>query len=84
MSSAATLRQVARRVGFWEAVCAIVLLLFAAITVLRFTRGLGAVTNLNDQFPWGLWIGFDVLCGVGLAAGAFTLTAVVHIFNLHR
>jgi Ni/Fe-hydrogenase subunit HybB-like protein len=84
MSSVAALRQVARRMGFWEAVLAVVLLLFAAITVLRFTRGLGAVTNLNDQFPWGLWIGFDVLCGVGLAAGAFTLTAIVHIFNLHR
>ena len=52
--------------------------------MLRFTRGLGAVTNLSDQFPWGLWIGFDVLCGVGLAAGAFTLTGIVHIFNLRR
>ncbi len=30
------------------------------------------VTNLSDTFPWGLWIGFDVLCGVGLAAGGFT------------
>jgi len=46
--------------------------------------GLGAVTNLNDQFPWGIWIGFDVLCGVGLAAGGFTLVAVVHIFNVER
>ena len=54
------------------------------VTVLRFTRGLGATTNLSDRFPWGLWIGFDVLCGVGLAAGAFTLTAIVHLFNLRR
>ena len=52
--------------------------------MLRFTRGLGATTNLSDRFPWGLWIGFDVLCGVGLAAGAFTLTAIVHLFNLRR
>ena len=72
------------RVGFWPAVCAVILVLFAGVTVLRFTRGLGAVTNLSDQFPWGLWIGFDVLCGVGLAAGAFTLTGIVHIFNLRR
>ena len=41
-------------------------------------------TNLNDQFPWGIWIGFDILCGVGLAAGGFTLVAVVHIFNIER
>ena len=52
--------------------------------VLRFTRGLGAVTNLTDRFPWGLWVGFDMLCGVGLAAGGFTLTTAVYIFNLKR
>jgi Ni/Fe-hydrogenase subunit HybB-like protein len=53
-------------------------------TVVRFTQGLGKSTNLSDQFPWGLWIGFDVLCGVMLAAGGFTLTAAVHIFNIKR
>ncbi len=84
MSGVAALRRVRGRLGFWEAVFAVVLLLFAGVAVLRFTRGLGAVTNLSDRFPWGLWVGFDVLCGVGLAAGAFTLTAIVHIFNLHR
>jgi len=53
-------------------------------TVLRFSGGLGASTNLSDSFPWGLWIGFDVLCGVMLAAGGFTLMAAVHIFNAER
>jgi Ni/Fe-hydrogenase subunit HybB-like protein len=53
-------------------------------TLVRFAQGLGRSTNLNDQFPWGLWIGFDVLCGVMLAAGGFTLTAAVHIFNIKR
>ncbi len=53
-------------------------------TVLRFTRGLGAVTNLSNDYPWGLWIGFDVLCGVALAAGGFSLAAAVHIFGLHK
>ncbi|NLC78080.1 MAG: hydrogenase, partial [Clostridia bacterium] len=38
----------------------------------RFFKGLGAATNLTDQSPWGLWIAFDVICGVALAAGAFT------------
>ena len=84
MTGAAAVRRATRWIGFWEAVFAVVLLLFAGVTVLRFSRGLGAVTNLNDKFPWGLWVGFDVLCGVGLAAGAFTLTAIVHIFNLRR
>ena len=69
---------------FWK----LVFLAFMAAglygTVVRFTQGLGRSTNLNDQFPWGLWIGFDVLCGVMLAAGGFTLTAAVHIFNIKR
>ena len=56
----------------------------AVVTVLRFWKGLGAVTNLSDQFPWGLWVGFDVLCGVGLAAGGFTITTAVYVFNLKR
>lgn len=50
----------------------------------RFTQGLGASTNLSDQFPWGLWIGFDVLCGVALAAGGFTISAAVYIFHVER
>jgi Ni/Fe-hydrogenase subunit HybB-like protein len=53
-------------------------------SLLRFTKGLGAATNLTDRFPWGLWIGFDVICGVGLAAGGFTLAATVYIFHLRR
>ncbi len=84
MNSTATLGSRRFRPGFWTAVFVVTFLAFAVVTVLRFTKGLGAVTNLSDQFPWGLWIGFDLLCGVGLAAGAFTLTAVVHLFNLKR
>ncbi len=53
-------------------------------TIVRFVVGLGASTRLNDRFPWGLWIGFDVLCGVGLAAGGFTVAGIVYIFNAKR
>ncbi len=70
------------RMGFWTVVGSLLVLVLGAITVVRFTRGLGAVTNLSDTFPWGLWIGFDVLCGVGLAAGGFAITATVHILHL--
>jgi len=72
------------KLTFWKAVLALVLLAGAVATVLRFAEGLGATTNLNDAFPWGLWIGFDVMCGVMLAAGGFTLTATVYIFNLKK
>jgi Ni/Fe-hydrogenase subunit HybB-like protein len=69
---------------FWKAVLVVLVLAAAYATLLRFGRGLGASTNLNDQFPWGIWIGFDVLCGVMLAAGGFTLTAAVHLLNIRR
>jgi c(7)-type cytochrome triheme protein len=73
-----------RVLTFWRAVFIALMAAGAYATYVRFVRGLGASTNLNDQFPWGLWIGFDVLVGVGLAAGGFVISAVVHIFNIER
>ena len=69
---------------FWRAVLLVILAAGFYSTLLRFTKGLGAATHLTDRFPWGLWIGFDVICGVGLAAGGFTLAAIVYVFNLRR
>jgi Ni/Fe-hydrogenase subunit HybB-like protein len=54
----------------------------AAVTVARFAHGLGAVSNLSDTAPWGLWIGFDVMGGVALAAGGFVVAAAVYILGL--
>ncbi len=68
----------------WRAIFAAILLSGLYATYLRIFHGLGGATNLSDRFPWGVWIAFDVLCGVGLAAGGFTLVAVVHIFNIER
>ena len=50
----------------------------------RFLFGIGAVTNLNNQYPWGLWIGVDVAAGVALAAGGFTSAALVYIMHRER
>lgn len=72
------------RLSPWKLLLSFIFFAGAYATVIRFGRGLGASTNLNDQFPWGLWVGFDVLCGVMLAAGGFTIMAVVHIFNIER
>ena len=72
------------KLTFWRAVLMLVLAAGFYSTLLRFTKGLGAATNLSDQFPWGIWIGFDVLCGVGMAAGGFTLAAVVYVFHIER
>jgi Ni/Fe-hydrogenase subunit HybB-like protein len=47
----------------------------------RFVFGIGSVTNLDDQHPWGIWIGLDVAAGVALAAGGFTTAALGHIMH---
>ena len=54
------------------------------VILLRFALGIGAVTHLSNQFPWGIWIGFDVMSGVALAAGGFVMAATVHIFGIER
>ncbi len=56
----------------------------ALASLVRFVFGLGATTNLNDTYPWGLWISFDVVTAVPLAAGAFTLGAIVHCFHIKK
>ncbi len=56
----------------------------AVILYFRFAHGLGAVTNLSQQFPWGLWIGFDVMTGVAFAGGAYVLTFMVYILRLEE
>jgi len=61
-----------------------IILLGAAILVVRFTRGLGSVTNLSQEYPWGFWIGFDVITGVALAGGAYVITFVVYVMRLEK
>lgn len=68
----------------FNVIAAIILITGAAITVLRFTGGLAAVTNLDDNYPWGIWIGFDLLAGVALAAGGYVTSAAVYIFGMKR
>ncbi len=72
------------KLTFWKVIFLALLAVGAYGAFVRFTQGLGPSTNLSDQFPWGIWVGFDVLCGVMLAAGGFTLTAAVHILNIKR
>lgn len=61
-----------------------VMLVGLAILVVRFTQGLGSVTNLNQEYPWGFWIGFDVVTGVALAGGAYVITFVVYVMKVEN
>jgi Ni/Fe-hydrogenase subunit HybB-like protein len=70
------------RLTFWKTVWLVIMGLGLYSTYVRYARGLGAVSNMTDQFPWGFWIGFDCLCGVMLAAGGFCMVGAVYLFNV--
>jgi len=59
-----------------------IILLGMVLIVLRFAKGLGSVTNLSQEFPWGLWVGFDVVTGVAFAGGAYVITFMVYILGM--
>jgi Ni/Fe-hydrogenase subunit HybB-like protein len=61
-----------------------IILLGIILLWIRFTKGLSAVTNLSQDFPWGLWIGLDVNVGVAFAGGAYVLTFMVYILRLKK
>lgn len=66
-----------------NAVAGIIIALGLSIMLYRFVAGLGATTNLSQTAPWGIWIGFDMMTGIVLAAGGFTMASAVHLFGLH-
>ena len=67
-----------------RAILIVILMLGAISAAVRLFFGLGATTNLSDAYPWGLWVSFDILAGVALAGGGFTMAAAIYIFNLKK
>ena len=61
-----------------------IMFLGLVLIIIRFWKGLGSVTNLTQEVPWGLWIGFDVVTGVAFAGGAYVLTFMVYILNMKK
>ncbi len=59
----------------------VIFLVGGVLTVWRFAVGLGPSTGLNDGYPWGLWIAFDVVTGTALACGGYAMALLVYIFN---
>jgi Ni/Fe-hydrogenase subunit HybB-like protein len=66
------------------AILYVILMIGLISAAARLFLGLGATTNLSDAYPWGLWISFDILSGVALAGGGFTMAAAIYIFNLKK
>jgi len=61
-----------------------VIMLGIALIVIRFWKGIGSITNLSQEVPWGLWIGFDVVTGVAFAGGAYVITFMVYILKMNK
>jgi formate dehydrogenase iron-sulfur subunit len=70
--------------GKGSAVLLLLVLIAAVLAIIRFAGGLGTITNLNDGYGWGFWIGFDILAGIALAAGGFVMAAVVYLFGKEK
>lgn len=71
---------------FWSPGAVLLAFIMAAAAtaiVFRYIGGLGAVTNLSNATPWGIWIGVDVASGVALASGGFTTAFLAHILGRH-
>jgi Ni/Fe-hydrogenase subunit HybB-like protein len=61
-----------------------IILLGILLIAFRFWKGIGSITNLSQEIPWGLWIGFDVVTGVAFAGGAYVITFMVYILNMKK
>lgn len=72
------------RIGIGTTLLAAMAVVGIALALYRFARGIGAVSNLNQGYPWGFWIGADVLAGIALAAGGFVVAGLMHMFGGHK
>jgi Ni/Fe-hydrogenase subunit HybB-like protein len=68
----------------FNVITGVILATSAVLLAIRFTKGLGSITNLSQDYPWGLWIGFDVVTGVAFAGGAYVLTFMVYILRMEK
>lgn len=68
----------------FNVISGITILIAIVILVIRFLNGLGSVVHASQEFPWGLWINFNVITGVAFAGGAFVLTFMVYILGLEK
>ncbi len=76
--------RVLSKITLWRSIVAIILVTGLYATYVRFAMGFRASTNLSDSMPWGLWVGLGTLCGVGLSAGGFAISAAVYLLGLER
>ncbi len=65
-------------------ISALILAAGGVVFIMRFVWGLEGVAAIDNNNPWGIWIGFDLLCGVALAAGGYTCSSAVYLFGMKK
>ncbi|MCB0118558.1 MAG: Ni/Fe-hydrogenase cytochrome b subunit [Anaerolineales bacterium] len=70
------------RIGLFPAILIVLMAIAAVVALIRYTYGIGPISDLSNSYPWGFWISFDLFTGVAIGSGAFVMAAVVYIFEL--
>ena len=78
------LARIKQEITLWRVIVGIIFVTGMYATYIRFFHGFRASTNLSDQMPWGLWVGLGTLCGVGLSAAGFGISAAVYLLGMER
>lgn len=76
--------RIKNEITLWRVIVAIIFATGLYATYIRFFEGFRASTNLSDKMPWGLWVGLGTLCGVGLSAAGFGISAAVELLGMER
>ena len=59
----------------------LLVLIAVALLGFRFIYGLGEATNLNNGYPWGLWVVLDIHITAAIGCGGYVLAVVIYILN---
>jgi Ni/Fe-hydrogenase subunit HybB-like protein len=53
----------------------------AVVISYRFVAGVGAVSNMNDGYTWGIWEPVNVVVFTGIGAGAYSVGLLCYLLN---
>lgn len=59
----------------------LLVLMAVVLLAIRFVYGLGAATNLNNGYPWGLWAVLDIHITAAMGCGGYVLAVVIYVMN---
>jgi Ni/Fe-hydrogenase subunit HybB-like protein len=54
------------------------------LSILRYIHGGGAISQVNNSYPWTFMLSFNLFTGIAVSSGAFILAALVYLFELEQ